>query len=238
MILTALLIVPMTINYVNSTQYGIWLTLSSIIGWVSFFDLGLGNGLRNRFAEAKAKGDTVLARQYVSTTYLINIIISVGLLVAVEIVNCFLDWPSILHIDASYYRELRDVFTILFAFFCLNMVAILFSSILKADQKPGLELWIKSLTQLLALGVIYVLTKTTEGSLFHLAAFYSGIPAIVLLVVSVLAFKFTRYKAYAPSLRLARREQVKDVMGIGIQFFIIYLCTIIIFQMTNIVVSR
>ena len=68
-VLSSLLIVPLTIDYVNPTQYGIWLTLSSIIGWVTFFDLGLGNGFRNRFAEAKAKGDLELAKRYLSTTY-------------------------------------------------------------------------------------------------------------------------------------------------------------------------
>ena len=52
-VLSSLLIVPLTINYVNPTRYGIWLTLSSIIAWVSFFDLGMGNGFRNKFAEAK-----------------------------------------------------------------------------------------------------------------------------------------------------------------------------------------
>ena len=66
---SSLLIVPLTIHYVNPTQYGIWLTLSSIIGWVAFFDLGLGNGFRNRFAEAKAQGDLELAKNYLSTTY-------------------------------------------------------------------------------------------------------------------------------------------------------------------------
>lgn len=35
-ILASLLLVPLTINYVNPTQYGIWLALSSIIGWVTF----------------------------------------------------------------------------------------------------------------------------------------------------------------------------------------------------------
>jgi hypothetical protein len=32
------------------TRYEIWLTLSSIVGWFSFFDVGLGHGLRNKFA--------------------------------------------------------------------------------------------------------------------------------------------------------------------------------------------
>ena len=52
-----LVLVPLTINYLNPTKYGIWITLSSVIGWFSFFDIGLGNGLRNRFAEAIANND-------------------------------------------------------------------------------------------------------------------------------------------------------------------------------------
>ncbi len=47
------------------------LQLSSIVGWFSFFDIGLTQGLRNKFAEAKAKGDDELAQVYVSTTYAI-----------------------------------------------------------------------------------------------------------------------------------------------------------------------
>ena len=53
----SLLLVPLTINYVNADRYGIWLTISSIVAWFSFFDVGLTQGLRNKFAEAKASGD-------------------------------------------------------------------------------------------------------------------------------------------------------------------------------------
>ena len=59
-ILVSLQVVPLTIGYVNPTKYGIWLTLSSIIAWLSYFDLGFAHGFRNRFAEAKAKGDMKL----------------------------------------------------------------------------------------------------------------------------------------------------------------------------------
>src|SRR5690606_7162947 len=47
------IMVPLTIDYINPSRYGIWLTLSSIVGWFSFFDVGLTQGLRNKFAEAK-----------------------------------------------------------------------------------------------------------------------------------------------------------------------------------------
>ena len=78
--LIGLMLVPMTIHYVSKTQYGIWITLSSIVGWIGFFDIGLGNGLRNKFAEAVAKKKYKLAKIYVSTTYaVVSIIIGIVL---------------------------------------------------------------------------------------------------------------------------------------------------------------
>ena len=45
-VVTSFIIVPITIDFVNAENYGIWLTLSSMVTWISFFDLGLTNGLR------------------------------------------------------------------------------------------------------------------------------------------------------------------------------------------------
>ena len=42
-----IVLVPLTLNYVNKIDYGIWLTLSSLLSWINVFDIGLGGGLRN-----------------------------------------------------------------------------------------------------------------------------------------------------------------------------------------------
>lgn len=207
--ITQLLLVPLTINYVNPTKYGIWLTLSSIIAWIGFFDLGFGNGMRNKVAEAKAKGNIILARQYVSTTYYAICAIVVCLLVIAQGINLFVSWASILKVDTIYTEELRKVFSILTAFFCLNMVVKLFNSLLTADQKPGLVSCINVVGQLLSLAVIYLLTKVSDGSLVSLAAFYSGIPTLVILFVSLFAYKFTSYKQFAPRLKYVRKSLIK-----------------------------
>jgi len=237
-LLTQLLVVPLTINYVDSVHYGIWLTLSSIIAWVGFFDLGLGNGMRNKVAEAIAKKQYVLARQYISTTYFVIGLIVLGMLLFIQVLNYNLNWPGILKVDNSYANELRAVFAILTVFFCINLAVKPFNSLLQADQKPGLASWIGAVGQMLSLLTIFILTRVSDGSLTKLALYYSGIPTIVLLVVSLFAFKWTSYKSYAPQIKFIRMKLVKDLMGIGVQFFIIYLCMIFIFQIINIVISR
>ncbi len=234
----SLLLVPITINYVNPTRYGIWLTLSSIIGWILLFDFGLGNGLRNKFAEAKAKGDMELARQYVSTTYYTLSVVMLVLFLGIAFVNQFINWTSILNVDVSYTDELRQVFGIVSFFFCINMVVNLFNSILTADQKPGLSSILGAAGQIFSLLVVYVLTKTTEGSLFNLALYYSGIPMLVVFLASIYAFRFTRYKECAPYFRSFKRQLVSSVTKLGIKFFVICLSMIFIFQVMNIIISR
>lgn len=237
-VLCSLMIVPLTMNYVNPSQYGIWLTLSSIVGWIAFFDLGLANGFRNKFAEAKALGNHVLAREFVSTTYFaIGVVGGFCLLVFVSF-NHFLDWPAILHVDPTLGWELRQVFAILCVFFCVALVANTFATLLTANQQPGFASLINCIGQVFSLLAIYILTKTSEGSLLNLSLFFAGIPCIVMLICSLVAFCFTGYRQYAPSVQMVRPDLVRVIIGKGIQFFAIYLCMIMIFQVSNIVLSR
>lgn len=234
----SLLLVPITINYVNPTRYGIWLTLSSIIGWILLFDFGLGNGLRNKFAEAKAKGDMELARQYVSTTYFTLSVVMLVLFLGITFVNQFVNWTSILNVNVSYADELRQVFGIVAFFFCISLVVNLFNAILTADQKPGFSSILGAAGQFFSLVVVYILTLTSEGSLFNLALYYSGIPMLVVFLVSIYAFRFTRYREFAPHLLSYRRYLVSSVTKLGIKFFVICLSMIFIFQVMNIIISR
>jgi O-antigen/teichoic acid export membrane protein len=237
-ILSNLLIVPLTIHYVNPTRYGIWLTLSSVISWIAFFDLGLGNGFRNKFAEARAKGDNLLARKYLSTTYFVLSGVVTLLYIALLLINHFIDWPSVLHVDKVYFFELREVFAIIGCFFCLNMVFNIFSTMLTADQKIGFSSLIVGLGQLFSLAAIFILTRMSEGSLINLATYYAGVPCLVMLIASIIGFTSTRYREMMPSLRLVDLSLVKNILNIGIQFFVIYICLLLIFQVMNIVISR
>lgn len=234
----SLLIVPVTISYVNPTRYGIWLTLSSIIGWILLFDFGLGNGLRNRFAEAMAVDDRELAKQYVSTTYFALGLIMLVFFLILFFINQFISWPTILNIDNSYSEELRQVFAIVSFFFCTSLVVNLFSTILTADQKPGLSAILGAVGQFFSLLIIYFLTLTSEGGLLNMALYYSGVPMLVTLIASIFGFGVTRYKLFRPDLNSVRKGLVRSVMSLGIKFFIICVSMIFIFQMMNIIISR
>lgn len=237
-IVSSLLVLPLTISYVNPTRYGIWLSISTVVGWVYFFDLGLGSGFRNKFAEAKALGNHTLARQYLTTTYFAVTVVVTVVYTLLLFVNANINWATILNVGQEYREELHKVFGIIGSFICLNMIVNIFGLMLNADQKPSHTSIIQGVGQYLSLVIIFALTKISTGSLTNLALYYSGIPAIVMLVTSVIMFHFSHYRIYRPQITYIRVNLIKNIMGLGIQFFVISLCLIIIFQLVNIVLSR
>ncbi len=236
-IVVSLLLVPMTIHYVNPMQYGIWLTLSSIIGWFSFFDIGFGNGLRNRFAEAKATGDYDKAKTYVSTTYIcIGVIFSI-VWILFFFMNFFLDWSIILNTPAQMAKELSIVALIVISFFCSKMVLKLINTVLIADQKPAKSAFFDMLGQILVLIIIFILTKTTQGSLIYLALALGFCPILVMLISSFWFYK-RDYKQFSPKVNLFDRKIVKDILKLGGKFFILQLAAVLIYQSTNIIITQ
>lgn len=234
----SLMVVPATINYINAERYGIWLTLSSIIAWLSYFDFGFAHGFRNRFAEAVAKDDHVLARKYVSTTYAVLAMIFTTLMIITSIANKFIDWSSILNVDQGLNVELRAVFQILIIFFCINIVAEVFSTMLTASQRPAASTAIKTGGNFISLIAIIILTHTTKGNLEYLAIAFSGIPCILTIIVSIIVFSKGKYKKYAPSIKQLDFSLARNIVGMGGQFFLIMMCLLLIFQFTNIIISR
>jgi len=236
-IAVSLVSVPLTIHYVSPPQYGIWLTLSSMVGWFGFFDIGLGNGLRNRFAEAKAKGEDELARIYVSTTYAVLTMISLFVLLVFLVINPFLDWAQILNTEHSMAKELSYLALIVFGYFCLDFVLQLIVVVLSADQKPALASFFNFFASLLSLVIIFILTKTTSGNLIYLGVSFVGTQLIVLFSASIYFFN-SQYKKYSPSRKYVKFRYAKSLMSLGVKFFILQIAAILVYQTTVIIIAQ
>ena len=236
-IIVTFLLVPLTLGYLGARDYGIWLTMSSVIAWFGFFDIGLGNGLRNRFAEALAVGDKALARVYVSTTYF-GLAGIFGILWLLFVgASFFLNWNIIFNISENKTDNLQLLVVYVFTLFILRFILRLIAIIITADQKPALSNTFDPLSNVISLIIIYVLTITTKGSLMYLAMAVTFSPVFVLLVASLYFFSH-RYKEYRPSIKYFRLDQLKDLTGLGFQFFIIQIAVLVIFSTDNMIITQ
>lgn len=228
---------PITLNYVDTSTYGVWLTLSSVVAWFAFFDIGLTQGFRNKFAEARANGDDHLARIFVSTTYAILAFIFIGIWVVFLFVNHFIDWTRVLNLTATLRPDVTNLAIIVFTYFCFTFIFKVITTILLADQQPAKSSLIDLIGQAIALLIIIVLTKTTEGSLVKLGIALCASPLVALIVANVILFK-GKYRKYSPSISTVKFSHARQLFNLGVMFFVIQLAAIIQYQTANIIIAR
>lgn len=236
-ILISLVLVPMTLGYVSSELYGIWLTLSSIMLWLNFFDVGFTLGLKNKLAEAIAKEDWQRGKSLVSTTYFMMVLIFVPLWIVLELAVPFIDWSSFLNVDAIYNDEITRAMHILVACFCLQMIVNVLTAVIAAFQKVALSSAFPVLGNFLSLIAIYLLTKFCPPSLVALACTISVLPTLVIIIASFVLYS-RKFKIIAPSIRTFNKSYIKELFGLGYKFFLIQIQVVVLYQSTNILISN
>lgn len=236
-IIVSLMLVPMTLGYVSNELYGIWLTLSSIMVWLSFFDIGFTLGLKNKLAEAIALEDWKKGKSLVSTTYAMMVLIFIPICLLLEFLIPFVNWAGFLNVSSVYNDEIRRVLYILVAFFCLQMVVSVFTSVIAAFQKVALSNLFSVIGNFLSLIAIWLLTKFCPPSLVALVFAISAMPIIVLIAASFILYH-GRFKQVAPSIKSIERRSIKGLFSLGAKFFLIQIQGVVLFQSTNILISN
>lgn len=233
----SLLLVPLTLNYLSVYEFGVWLTLSSIFTWINYFDIGLGNGLRNRLAESFAADNTKLGQIYISTTFFILTLIVTVIFLIFLAFQPYLNWAEILNTDPAKVENLNRVIIFTFTLFCINFIFKIVGIIYAAAQKPAINDLITLLGSLLSLIIIFILTKTTDGSLMNVALALSASPVIILLFAYPITFH-GYYSKFKPKLSAVKPEYAKNLMNLGTQFFILQISGLVIFGTSNIIISQ
>ncbi|MGM0407676.1 MAG: lipopolysaccharide biosynthesis protein [Bacteroidota bacterium] len=237
-VLIGLLYVPLLLDYLTQEKYGIWITLTSILGWFSFFNIGLGNGLRNKLAEALAKGDIKLGKRYISTTYALLLGIFGLILLVFHLCNYFLNWNAILNTKTIENNELYVLTSIVFTFFVLRFIVQLISVVYLADQKPAATKMMTTGGNLISFVIVLVLTRITlKGDLILLGTIISAIPVLLFIVVSIISYN-SRYKKIRPSVGHVDLKLGKGLLSLGARFFFLQVAFIIVFSTSNIFITQ
>ena len=230
-------LVPLTLSYINTAQYGIWLTLSSVITWAGLFDMGLGNGLKNKMAAAIALNNTQQVKTYVSSTYAILLAIAVLMLGLFLIINPYINWNAVLNVHNGNAVNLGTIALIIFGCFCIQFVVQLINNVLAANQQPARSALLNLVTQGLTLAGILLLIKFSAPSLTALVIVMAGIPLLVMAGASIILYR-GNYAFAAPSFSRVNVAQAKQLLKSGSAFFVIQIVALVLYETDNIVITQ
>ena len=236
-LLCSLIVVPITINYLNTENYGIWMAMTSIIYWFAFFDIGLGNGMRNYLAEAISDGDYDKARTYFSTAMVILSVIAVLIGCAVVPAVYMFDLTNIFNTHGIDGHYLADVLAVAVVFSLVQFVVKNIGMVYIAMQRYAVNDFIIFLGNVLSLLAVFVLTKTTQPSLAYVVIAFTGIPVLMFLLAIIPLLR--KYPQLKPSIQHIDTVTARRIVSKGLGFFVIQITScLVIFGSANVLISH
>ncbi|MEO7497286.1 MAG: oligosaccharide flippase family protein [Massilia sp.] len=234
-ILASFFAVPLLLRYLGAEQFGVWSTILSVMSWIVFFDLGIGNGLRNKVAEALAKDDAALASRYISSGYTLIGLISLCLFAITVCASFFIPWRVVFNTSGVTEVTLRSTVVIAAFFILLNFALSLIAQVLNAVQKTAAIVFGQFFTNALSLGLVYLLTRSADASLIYLSAAYGG--ALVSANVLLSIWFYRKRADLIPALALDTTH-IRPLLSLGLQFFAIQLAVLVIFTTDKILITQ
>jgi O-antigen/teichoic acid export membrane protein len=235
-VVTYLVSVPLTLQYLGAERYGVWIAISGILGWLSIADLGLGNGLMNLLFEARGKGRDDLAREYVSCAFggLTAIVLVIG--TAAFVAAGAVDWSYVLNLQSTaILHELPSAVALGACLFLLNLPLSLVGKIyITYQQGTRANMW-AAIASLAGLAGIFAATRTDFGITGLIAGFF-GSQTLVLFISAAWLFAFDQ-PALRPTLRF-RLVHSRRVFGTSGLFFLNQLQSLLVFQTDVIILSH
>lgn len=229
--------VPVILNFVSYEIYGVYLALTSSFALINIMDIGLGDGLRNKFAESRTKGESEMAKTYVSTTYFTNFILSAVIIVSYFILEPFINWNNLLNISATY-DNLRMVTRVLIIATAFKFFLQAILNMLKGDQKYITFSVIGFSLNLVSILLIFLLSRLNiEGTLIYLVGAFFVVPNLILLGVNIAYFS-RPYVEYAPKIIYIKKTILKSLSSLSLKFFVVNITGVIALQSINIILIR
>lgn len=233
----SILLLPISLSILPVKIYGIWLTVSSMLMWLSYLDLGLGSGLKNKLSESIALSDFKRAKKLISTAYFTLILImSISALIF-----------YLLSFNTDYYKifgspnpsilspqKLNSLINIVAYIFIFRFVFQLINPIMEAMQQLFWTKIFLFMSQLLILVSLTFLKHFTSANIITLGIIYSLTPVLCLFIGTVIFF--WKNKNLRPSVNYIDTGMISEIYSIGFKFLLIQINMLILFQSSNFII--
>lgn len=236
-ILTTLISVRLTVRYLGTERYGLWMTITSFLVMLNFADLGMGNGLLNAISEAHGIDDQQSARKSVSSAFFMLSGVAVLILAVGTLVYPFVPWARVFNVASPLaVREAGPTVLVFFACFLLNLPLGIAQRVQLGYQRGFItNLWRVS-GSLMALGGLLLMIHWRQGLPFLVAAVLGG-PILADLLNWITEFGL-RHRWLFLGWRFFDPAVARKILAQGSQFFLLQLAGAVAFSSDNIVAAQ
>lgn len=231
-----LALIPISVKYLGVEQYGVWVTLLGILSWATFFDFGLGNGLRNKLGEAISSNKMTIAKTYVSTSYAVIGMIAFLSIILVILIAPLVPWCKVFNTYTINNHQLTSLVILTSCFIFLNLVLALCTQVLYANQKASFSTLRQFLVNLFAVSSIYLISRHSSRNILYIGLCY-GLSMIFANLLLTL-YNYIYHRDTFPSLKFIEIKEINKLTPTGLKFFLIQISSLIVLTCDKILITQ
>lgn len=217
------------ITYFNDNAVlGCWYMVVNILNWILYFDLGIGNGLRNGIVTPMENKDYKTVKRYISTGYVVIGVISTAIVIVGTVLSLFVNWNVVLNIDTVSNTKLMIMIIISLFGIGAQFLLKVITSIYRALRKTMVSGLCALATNLILF--LYLRFANADNPVDALIAFaiaYALATNIPLIAVSIWAYTRS-LKEVKPSPKLYDKSASRSITSLGLKFFIIQIALLVV----------
>ncbi len=229
-------LIPLTLKYLGNEDYGIWVVLLTIMSWITLFDIGVGNGLRNKLAQALVVNDQDSCQNLISTAYCIISIISIFILFLLIIAIFLLRWDIIFNSNTLTLIEYRQLMLIFFSSVILSFLFGLIYSILSAFQRASYVNYGNIISSIIFITLLYFNSKNAYHNIIFITFLYGISLLLSTLIITFLFFR--KQKNLIPKLKNFQFKLTREILTLGGSFFFIQIAVLLIFTVDSFMILQ
>ncbi|MGD0548783.1 MAG: lipopolysaccharide biosynthesis protein [Terracidiphilus sp.] len=235
--LTFLITVPLTVRYLGPERYGAWMSLSALMAFLRFSDLGLGNGLVGAISQAEGRGDRLYAQRAISSVMVCLCISGAFLLVAFPVSTLFIHWDYVLGLASLKDRgEIQAAILIFVAAYAIGIPVNMVQQVQRSIQQGYISnLWMTAGSLISLVGVYFAATH--HARIPWLVVIISGVPLMPALANGFVLY-FVQRPDLRPSLKNFDRDVAKGLLHKGVLFLGLGIAAALAFDSQNIVIAH
>lgn len=228
------LYVRLVLSYLGIEKYGIWSTILTIVSWINYFDIGIGNGLMNRLTEAIERKEIFLCKKYVTSSYVFISSVMIVDSIILCIISSNISWNSFLRAE-NVAEDIKTIICLSIVILAVNFTLQICKNVLFALQKASLVGQMELTRQSLNIIGLLLLKYLSDGTILYVAILYGVSMLITNIIYTYIAYKKA---GFVPSLAYFDKTIGFSLTGLGLKFFVVQICDLILFTTDNLLIAH
>jgi len=232
---TNLALVPLMLGHLGTVEYGIWLTLQTMLSFLAFADFGVGNGALNAIATANAKQDRIAVNRALASAIWMLMVLAALIAAALAIGWRWIPWSSLLGTsDPVLLRSISAGLAVFAAGFAATLPLSFVERLSSAFQEGAVANVARSIAAVLTLCATWAVASAGGG--FGAVSAATMLPSLLCWAAAWM-YMFWERPWLSVSVRLADAAAALDLLRIGALFVGLQVCATLGFALDNVFIT-